>query len=522
MLRFCTAVLLTLSFAIPAFASASDRRVLLYSSFANGKEKEHHPKPKRSRFIEPDFAAFDAPELKKNEKKKLERKFTAALFDDKVVHITLDDVERNGVDAYVWSGRIEGDDLSSVSIVVKDGAMVATISTLADRYAIEPGENGTHEVLDLDLTAFPNELDPLHPITSNAVTSVPAVVANDSAAFVDILVVYTDDLRANLGSTAAAQAAASSAIAATNTAYQNSGVTMRVRLAGTLEVAYNETGDLEAALYAVTNTNDGIIDQVHTTRNQVGADDVAMITLNGGGGVCGIGWLMSSPSNGFASSAFNVTRWSCAVGNLSFPHELGHNFGLEHDRFVSPAGHPAYSYGYGYVDTLGQFRDIMAYTNACGSCTRVQYFSNPNILYQPYNRPLGVIASASNSADNVQALNNVATVIANWRQAVVGYTPAVFTNDPLVAGSSTVRSLHITELRTAINAYRVAANLGTITWTTTATAGAPITAAQIIELRTALTPALTAFGRTATYTDPSLVGTWIKAVHIQELRNYLK
>lgn len=515
MTRFPVALALILALAVPA-AAADDRRILLHTSFANAKEKkERSPKPKRSRFIEPDFAALEPPTLEKNEKVKLKRKLTAALFDDHVVHIELEDIERNTADAYVWSGTIEGDPTSSVTMVVKDQALVATISTLTERWMIEPTEDGAHEAMELDLAAFPNESEPVRTIDASAARP-DAIVANDSAAFIDVLVVYTDDLRANLGGTSGAVAAATSAIAATNTAYQNSGVTPRVRLAGTLEVAYADVGDLEAALYDLRDV-DQVIDEVHTARTQFGADDVAMLTLNGAGG-CGIGFVMSGSARAnFASNAFNVTRWSCAVGNLSFPHELGHNFGLEHDRYVSPGGNPAYPYGFGYLDTLNQFRDVMAYSNGCGGCPRIQYFSNPNITY--LNRPLGIsyASSPSTSADNVLALNNAASVIANWRQAVGGsYTPATFTDNPLAAGVTAVKALHITELRTAINNYRASVGLSAATWTAIAT-GTTISAAHITQMRTALTAAIPA----AVYTDTLSSAIAIKAVHIQELRNYL-
>src|SRR5688572_24568720 len=115
MTRFPSALAVVLALAVPA-AAADERRILLHTSFANAKEKqERSPKPKRSRFIEPDFAALEAPSVKKNEKVKLKRKLTAALFDDEIFHIELDDVERNAVDAYVWSGTIEGDATSSVT-----------------------------------------------------------------------------------------------------------------------------------------------------------------------------------------------------------------------------------------------------------------------------------------------------------------------------------------------------------------------------------------------------------------------
>lgn len=517
-------IALAAALALSVSLSADERRILLHTSFASeaNAKNDRQPKPKRSRLIEPDFAALsDGPALKKNEKKKIQKKLTAALFDDTVLHLELEHVERNIDDVQVWTGRIEGEEHSSVTINVKDKAMVAAISTLTTRYMIEPGENGAHEALELDLAAFPPESEPVSVgIASNAVEGPIAIT--DSGEFVDVLVVFSDDLRASLGSTAAAQAAASNAISASNTAYQNSGVTFRLRLAGTMEVAHDDNGNTNAALTALRATADGVMDDVHTRRNQVGADTVALLVLNGGGG-CGIAYTMVPAADTFHVHAFSVIANSCSVGNLSFPHELGHNFGLQHDRYVAN-GAAAYPYGYGYVDTGNQFRDIMSYVNACGNCPRIQYFSNPNLTF--LGRPLGVSyeSSPATSADNVRALNNIALIAANWRQAVVVTPPPVptFTDDPLVAGSTLVKAAHITELRTAINNYRTWSSLSAATWATTITTSTVITAAHINELRTALTPALVANSRVATYTDTLSSVIPVKAVHIQELRNYLK
>jgi peptidyl-Asp metalloendopeptidase len=519
-------IALAAALALSVSLAADERRILLHTSFASeaNAKKDRQPKPKRSRMIEPDFAALgDAPGLKKNEKKKLQKKLTAALFDDTVLHLELEDVERNAEDVHVWTGRIEGDETSSVSISVKDKAMVAAISTLTTRYMIEPSENGTHEAFELDLAAFPPESEPVSVgITANLVDTPVAI--NDSADFVDVLVVYTDDLRASLGSTAAAQAAASNAISASNTAYQNSGVTFRLRLAGTMEVAHNDDGNTNAALNAIRATSDGIMDDVHARRTQVGADIVELLVLNGGGG-CGIAFTMQTVSTSFEVHAFGVIANSCSVGNLSFPHEVGHNFGLQHDRYVAN-NTPAYPYGYGYVDTSGQFRDIMAYANACGSCPRIQYFSSPLLSF--LGRPLGVShdSSPSTSADNVRALNNVAATIANFRQAVVVTPPPVptFTDDPLVAGTTRVKAVHITELRTAVNSFRAAAGLGNATFTGATLSGARVKAIHIQELRDALAPARANLGLSAvTYTNPVLSSAVrVKAIHVQELRNAVK
>lgn len=102
-------------------------------------------------------------------------------------------------------------------------------------------------------------------------------------------------------------------------------------------------------------------------------------------------------------------------------------------------------------------------------------------------------------------------------------TTIIFTDDPLVPGVTAIKGVHLTQLRTAVNAMRVAAGLVPVGFTDPNPVGVAIKAIHIIELRNALTPALNAFGRTATYTDPMLgPNATVKAVHLQELRNYVK
>lgn len=103
-----------------------------------------------------------------------------------------------------------------------------------------------------------------------------------------------------------------------------------------------------------------------------------------------------------------------------------------------------------------------------------------------------------------------------------------FTDDPLVAGTTAVKAVHIQEMRDRINALRAAAPgpLAAFSFTDpTLTAGTTrIQAVHINELRTALAQVYTARGLAVpTYTtDPTLsAGTAIKAAHISELRSFI-
>ena len=92
-----------------------------------------------------------------------------------------------------------------------------------------------------------------------------------------------------------------------------------------------------------------------------------------------------------------------------------------------------------------------------------------------------------------------------------------FEENPLEIGVTLVRSAHITELRSAIDAVRSHYNLSAYNWQTTAAPGNFITIAPIQEMRTALDQAL---GPPAGgYATGLVAGQLILKMHIQELRD---
>jgi Divergent InlB B-repeat domain len=98
-----------------------------------------------------------------------------------------------------------------------------------------------------------------------------------------------------------------------------------------------------------------------------------------------------------------------------------------------------------------------------------------------------------------------------------------FTDDPLTARVTPVRTVHITELRLAIDQERTRRGLAAFGWTDAVlTPGVtPVSATHLIELRAALNAAYQAASRPPpTYTDPGVVprALAIRAADIQELR----
>src|SRR5690606_20262494 len=110
-----------------------------------------------------------------------------------------------------------------------------------------------------------------------------------------------------------------------------------------------------------------------TRRNALAADMVSLLVANLPG-ACGIGYVMRNVGPSFAGSAVQITDRDCAVGNLSWVHEHGHNMGFEHDpaNGTTPANASfPWSFGH-YVEGQGSqsFRTVMAYQCPAGGCTR--------------------------------------------------------------------------------------------------------------------------------------------------------
>ena len=97
-----------------------------------------------------------------------------------------------------------------------------------------------------------------------------------------------------------------------------------------------------------------------------------------------------------------------------------------------------------------------------------------------------------------------------------------FTNPTLTAASDVIRAVHVTELRTRIDAYRSSVGLPPFPYTdpTLASGATAVKAVHVAELRTSLRQAYmqAKLPPPAFTDDPLTAGTTAKAIHITELR----
>jgi len=310
--------------------------------------------------------------------------------------------------------------------------MAGTIQTPTGLYEILPQAAGAHILLEIDQSRFPgNDNDAIVPdetatddIFGNATDlfrvkksldeksggAMPASPMLDDGSLIDVMILYTSNVVTALGGTIQADAVATQAVATTNTIYQNSGITPRIRLVRSQLTTYAETGN--------TLTDAGNIRSdatIGALRNTYGADNVALFTETAQAGNCGVGYSMGNGNNttAFAPNAFSVSKRACVISQYTFAHELGHNQGAQHNP--ENGGTPAssvFTYAFGhYVN--GKFGTVMSsMSSPCTApCPRILYFSNPAINY------LGD-ATGTATRNNALTLNNTALATSQFRQSL--------------------------------------------------------------------------------------------------------
>ena len=252
---------------------------------------------------------------------------------------------------------------------------------------------------------------------------------------VDAMIAYTAAAQSGAGGSAGMAALADHMIARANATFINSRVGLRIRLVRLEPVTYTEPNNINTDLTRLAGTSDGFLDALHALRTTVGADLVTLVTETTGGSAAGLAYLyqgFASSSNGFSV----VQRAGC---ESTFVHEIGHNFGCEHDRDNTSGdsnGTSLYPYAYGHRFTpngYAQLRTVMAYSPG----DRIPYFSNPDVSY--LGAPTGVAIDQALQAHNAQVLNNTKAALAALRSTAGNQPPTVAFTSPSSARALVAR-----------------------------------------------------------------------------------
>lgn len=230
---------------------------------------------------------------------------------------------------------------------------------------------------------------------AGSISRVPVVSHDRPLPPLDVLVLYTPEARQEAGGRGAIETLVQNAVDLLNTAFTDSEIPARARLVGTRESAPSLVpGQPPMGETLRKMTTDPTVQQL---REELQADMVSLWVAaeqDGQGTLCGIAWAMGRNSIGVQFQRFpmSVTRVGCAVDNMTFPHELGHNLGGFHEPQDTPRDEASFPWSFGHTEGRS-FRTILATGTECPSnspfgCPRIPHFSNPAV--ERFGLPTGV------------------------------------------------------------------------------------------------------------------------------------
>lgn len=380
------------------------------------------------------------------------------LFQKQFVTIARIRQTRIGRNGFVWHGRISREPLSAVTISVVSKVMAANITKLnGEHYQIRYLGKGLHVLKQIDLSKYPPEspLSKTRPpkprnITGEASGASAAYCDTDPKGQIDVSVTYTKAALKNANGYEGMLTLIYLAVEETNQAFINSQAEflhLNLIYAGPIsytepvvDITKNDCLNDKPWIATAQKICPNLIDDLEKSKAEILALNEqyhadCLVTILGY--PAGVETNLAGYTDGFDGSKlwYSVINQSLS-GQFTFTHELGHQLGAAHDccdpsiAYKTDDGYdPPIGYNHGYVSSDKSWRTIMATSASCsvtkkenqvkgcnyteGICTRIQYFSNPNILstvaYPTLpSEPMGLAASEDSScqADNYLALKD--------------------------------------------------------------------------------------------------------------------
>lgn len=328
-------------------------------------------------------------------------------------------VDRDSAGTLTWNGA-SADGAENSIFVVRGANVTGSVRTLTELYSIRPVGGGVHAIIRVDGSKFPPEHPPEFTAVERAAAAAPphvpgADVVADQERVLNVLVAYTPAVAAAVTDV---DGMIQLALAEENLSFRNSGVLLQARLVYSYKTNYVETGNFDTDLKRFREPGDGVMDEVHALRQQYAAD-VCVVIINNTS-YCGLASAILAEQK----TAFAAVHYTCATGNLSFAHEIGHLQGARHNLEADPSTTP-FAYGHGLYNAAGKWRTVMSYQCPANNCNRIPYWSNPGVSYG------GASTGTAAQNNNARVLNETATIVTNFRPSLpLGAIGYAWANDP--------------------------------------------------------------------------------------------
>ena len=445
-------------FVFSIFVYGQDNKLIFSKQVSNKEEKTNEILRKSETYTSVDFVEINLDKILEYEQFSLQ-------LGERNISIRKERIDVRGINNYVFVGS--NNEGSRVLISVLDEDIQGVIETTKEIFTIETVGKKEYAIITVDHSKLREGCENLpeginlsdiddeknhdsiehgHEHEFENENSSPILKsATTYDCKIRVLVLYTPNAKSSVSNI---KNTVLTAVALTNQSFDNSNINYQIELAYTGQTNYTESGNFSTDLSRFRIVGDGYMDEVHALRNKYSADVCVLLTYESG--VCGVATGIGVT----AANAFCVvsTYSTCATSNYSFGHEIGHLLGCRHDPYVDNSTTP-FAYGHGYVHPSNTWRTIMAYVNACGSCPRLQYWSNPNVTYG--GAPMGTVATHNNTrvwneqSNTVMAFrqpdNNVTFTSGDIPNTQ--YADVIAKQDITTSGTVTVNSGNILNMR---------------------------------------------------------------------------
>ncbi len=290
---------------------------------------------------------------------------------------------RNSTD-YTYVGSTS-DSKNNVFIAVFNDYTRLELSGVGKNYVIEPVDN-KHVIRQYSNLAFGSESEgggdlDLNPNYQNVVSAVPVGEFSGTThrnMEIDIVFLYTDNARTEKGSINL-RLMANLGIDKSNIAFNSSDIPVslnNVEIAGA-GLGYVESDSMVTDLNRLITKNDGYMERGNAVRDNENADIGILLNNHTDAEYCGrASQILADLSNAF--SVVNVRCTNPQIGNV-IAHELGHLFGMRHERIQDSSTVP-FTYGHGYetVSDGRTYTTLMGYPCLFNTCEWRTQWSDPS------------------------------------------------------------------------------------------------------------------------------------------------
>lgn len=311
-----------------------------------------------------------------------------------------------GANAVFGSIAVPGQE--PLRLTMRDGAAWAVET---DRAALVAAERAA---------AAPSRPDYLVPPVGAAASTEPV---DEPMRLVDVVMGYT-----SLSPRSTVMTELNGLISQANSTLAWSGVKARLRLVGAVYIDYsaNDASD-QVTLEKLTGTSSVAVDPafnpLRAAREQFGGDLVVLVRefVSGRTPGCGASWLLGANLRGIDASdaayGYSVIKSrNSECSNMQFLHQLGHNFGAQHDIATASASgsveYGAYPYAFGLRGS--NFSTIMAFPRTGNMRDN---FSNPRMECAEQSSPSELCGNAD--ANNSRAIQQSIPRVSQFRRKVV-------------------------------------------------------------------------------------------------------